>query len=103
MIATADGYAVRSTNQRGGPCLQPHTYAVDPSAYLEDGDERLLEEEVSAPADSKRSRHHKVRPTPPRRGDVDWLVTCCPKGPTEMHSSFAYLSAYPVDQRVVAA
>ncbi|XP_017783239.1 PREDICTED: RNA polymerase II-associated factor 1 homolog [Nicrophorus vespilloides] len=40
-------------------------YAVDPDAYLDGADEKLLEEDILTPQDSKRSRHH-ARP-------VSWL------------------------------
>lgn len=33
-------------------------YAVEPGAYLDPADEKLLEEDILTPQDSKRSRHH---------------------------------------------
>ncbi|XP_022083166.1 RNA polymerase II-associated factor 1 homolog [Acanthaster planci] len=38
--------------------INPDTYRIDPHAYLDPADEKLLEEEISTPGDSKRSRQH---------------------------------------------
>lgn len=45
--------------------INPDTYLVDHNAYLDVEDEALLEDESSAPTDSKRSRHHNK--------SVSWL------------------------------
>ncbi|XP_036592269.1 RNA polymerase II-associated factor 1 homolog [Trichosurus vulpecula] len=43
--------------------INPDTYRIDPSALLDPADEKLLEEEIQAPASSKRSQQHaKVVP-----------------------------------------
>ena len=44
--------------------INPETYKDDMS-YLEQEDEKLLEEDVAMPQDSKRSRHHNK--------NVSWL------------------------------
>lgn len=38
--------------------INKDTYAGDPNAQLDPADEKLLEEDVLTPQDSKRSRHH---------------------------------------------
>ncbi|XP_070576848.1 RNA polymerase II-associated factor 1 homolog [Ptychodera flava] len=38
--------------------INPDTYKIDPNAVLDPADEKLLEEEISTPGDSKRSRRH---------------------------------------------
>ncbi|XP_077996878.1 RNA polymerase II-associated factor 1 homolog isoform X2 [Glandiceps talaboti] len=38
--------------------INPLTYMIDPNAVLDPADEKLLEEEISTPGDSKRSRQH---------------------------------------------
>lgn len=38
--------------------ISKDTYAGDPNAQLDPADEKLLEEDVLTPQDSKRSRHH---------------------------------------------
>ncbi|XP_071078793.1 RNA polymerase II-associated factor 1 homolog [Haliotis cracherodii] len=45
--------------------INPETYKIDHNAYPDPEDEKLLEEEVNTPADSKRSRHHNTT--------VSWL------------------------------
>ncbi|XP_076464855.1 RNA polymerase II-associated factor 1 homolog [Babylonia areolata] len=45
--------------------INPDTYKIDPNAYPDPEDEKLLEEELNTPADSKRSRHHNT--------NVSWL------------------------------
>lgn len=45
--------------------INPDTYSVLGGSFLENEDEKLLEEEVATPADSKRSRHHSK--------NVSWL------------------------------
>ncbi|CAL1527539.1 unnamed protein product [Lymnaea stagnalis] len=45
--------------------INPDTYKIDLNAYPEPEDERLLEEDLNAPGDSKRSRHHNT--------NVSWL------------------------------
>lgn len=45
--------------------INPDTYSIDPDGYLEVEDEKLLEEELATPQDSKRSRHHRI--------NVSWL------------------------------
>lgn len=45
--------------------INPDTYSIDPNAFLEVEDEKLLEEDISTPADAKRSRHHNK--------NVSWL------------------------------
>lgn len=45
--------------------INPDTYKIDPNAYPDPEDEKLLEEEANTPADSKRSRHHNI--------NVSWL------------------------------
>ncbi|XP_078675257.1 RNA polymerase II-associated factor 1 homolog [Branchiostoma floridae x Branchiostoma belcheri] len=45
--------------------INPDTYAIDAEAYLDPLDEKLLEEDMSTPQDSKRSRHHAK--------NVSWL------------------------------
>ncbi|KAK2160811.1 hypothetical protein LSH36_127g19017 [Paralvinella palmiformis] len=45
--------------------INPDTYGIDPNTLLEIEDEKLLEEDISTPADSKRSRHHNK--------NVSWL------------------------------
>ncbi|PIK44088.1 putative RNA polymerase II-associated factor 1-like [Apostichopus japonicus] len=38
--------------------INPETYRIDPNAVLDPKDEKLLEEEISTPGDSKRSQRH---------------------------------------------
>ncbi|PVD25632.1 hypothetical protein C0Q70_13291 [Pomacea canaliculata] len=45
--------------------INPETYKIDPNAYPDPEDEKLLEEEINTPQDSKRSRHHNM--------NVSWL------------------------------
>lgn len=45
--------------------INPDTYQIDPNAYQDPEDERLLEEDHSSHSDSKRSRHHNM--------NVSWL------------------------------
>ncbi|ELU12581.1 hypothetical protein CAPTEDRAFT_117955 [Capitella teleta] len=47
--------------------INPDAYKIDPNGkkYLDEADERLLEEDLSTPQDSKRSRHHNR--------NVSWL------------------------------
>lgn len=45
--------------------INPETYKIDLNANPEPEDERLLEEELNTPGDSKRSRHHNT--------NVSWL------------------------------
>ncbi|CAG5136016.1 unnamed protein product, partial [Candidula unifasciata] len=45
--------------------INPDTYKIDPNAYPEPEDERLLEEDLNTPGDAKRSRHHNT--------NVSWL------------------------------
>jgi len=45
--------------------INPDTYKIDLNAYPEPEDERLLEEDINTPGDSKRSRHHNT--------NVSWL------------------------------
>ncbi|XP_052107195.1 RNA polymerase II-associated factor 1 homolog [Mytilus californianus] len=45
--------------------INPDTYQIDPNAYPDPEDERLLEEDHSSHSDSKRSRHHNM--------NVSWL------------------------------
>lgn len=45
--------------------INPETYKIDPNAYPEPEDERLLEEDFNALGDAKRSRHHNT--------NVSWL------------------------------
>ncbi|XP_012946128.1 RNA polymerase II-associated factor 1 homolog [Aplysia californica] len=45
--------------------INPDTYKIDLNAYPEPEDERLLEEDLNTPGDSKRSRHHNT--------NVSWL------------------------------
>ncbi|KAH9492685.1 RNA polymerase-associated factor [Bulinus truncatus] len=45
--------------------INPDTYKIDINAYPEPEDERLLEEDLNAPGDTKRSRHHNT--------NVSWL------------------------------
>ncbi|KAK7104711.1 RNA polymerase II-associated factor 1 homolog [Littorina saxatilis] len=45
--------------------INPDTYKIDPNAYPDVEDEKLLEDELNTPSDSKRSRHHNT--------NVSWL------------------------------
>lgn len=45
--------------------INPDTYRIESGAYLDPEDERLLEEDVNTPTDSKRSRQHNT--------NVSWL------------------------------
>ncbi|KAL5009065.1 hypothetical protein ScPMuIL_014646 [Solemya velum] len=45
--------------------INPETYRIDPNAYPDPEDERLLEEDTNTLQDSKRSRHHAT--------NVSWL------------------------------
>lgn len=45
--------------------INPDTYLVDHNVYMDAEDEQLLEDEVTVPTDSKRSRHHNK--------NVSWL------------------------------
>ncbi|XP_033106393.1 RNA polymerase II-associated factor 1 homolog [Anneissia japonica] len=38
--------------------INPDTYSIDPNVTLDPADERLLEEDISTPGDSKRSKQH---------------------------------------------
>ena len=38
--------------------INRNTYVCDPNAVLDPADEKLLEEDILTPQDSKRSRHH---------------------------------------------
>ncbi len=38
--------------------INPDTYKIDSNTYLDPADEKLLEEEIATPGDSKRSRQH---------------------------------------------